>query len=50
VAGNGLPTSERISAEVVSLPMHPYLTEPVQDRIVKSVKDAVAAQRRIAAE
>jgi dTDP-4-amino-4,6-dideoxygalactose transaminase len=50
VAGNGLPTSERIAAEVVSLPMHPYLTEPVQIRIVKAIKDALAAQRRIAAE
>jgi hypothetical protein len=50
LAGNGLPTSERIAAEVVSLPMHPYLTEPVQIRIVKAIKDALAAQRRIAAE
>jgi hypothetical protein len=30
--------------------MHPYLTEPVQIRIVKAIKDALAAQRRIAAE
>jgi hypothetical protein len=30
--------------------MHPYLTEPVQDRIAQAVKDALAAQRRIAAE
>jgi dTDP-4-amino-4,6-dideoxygalactose transaminase len=50
VAGHGLPTSDRIAAEVISLPMHPYLTEPVQDRIAQAVKDALAAQRRIAAE
>jgi dTDP-4-amino-4,6-dideoxygalactose transaminase len=50
VSGNGLPVSERIANEVVSLPMHPYLAEDVQDRIVAAVKDALAAQRRIAAE
>ena len=37
VAGNGLPVSEQLSAEVVSLPMHAYLDEPTQDRIIKSV-------------
>jgi dTDP-4-amino-4,6-dideoxygalactose transaminase len=34
VAGNGLPVSERLSEEVLSLPMHPYLDELAQDRIV----------------
>ena len=33
VAGNGLPVSERLAEEVLSLPMHPYLDEPTQDRI-----------------
>src|SRR5919202_2858998 len=33
VAGNGLPVSERLAAEVISLPMHPYLAEPTQDRV-----------------
>jgi dTDP-4-amino-4,6-dideoxygalactose transaminase len=41
VAGNGLPVSENLSAEVISLPMHPYLDEPTQDRIVAAVKAAV---------
>jgi dTDP-4-amino-4,6-dideoxygalactose transaminase len=50
VSDKGLPVSERIANEVVSLPMHPYLAEDVQDRIVQAVKDALAAQRRIAAE
>jgi dTDP-4-amino-4,6-dideoxygalactose transaminase len=50
LAGNGLPVSERLAAEVVSLPMHPYLSEQVQDRIVGAVKNALAAQRQIAAE
>ena len=26
-AGNGLPVSERLAGEVLSLPMHPYLDE-----------------------
>ncbi|MFI5013598.1 MAG: DegT/DnrJ/EryC1/StrS family aminotransferase [Hyphomicrobiales bacterium] len=51
VAGNGLPVSERLAAEVVSLPMHPYLDEKSQDRVIEAVKDALAAQRqRSAAE
>lgn len=50
VAGNGLPVSERLAAEVVSLPMHPYLTEEVQDRIIAAVKNAIANQRKAAAE
>jgi dTDP-4-amino-4,6-dideoxygalactose transaminase len=50
VAGNGLPVSERLAQEVVSLPMHPYLTEEVQDRIVAAVKDALVNQRKVAAE
>jgi dTDP-4-amino-4,6-dideoxygalactose transaminase len=50
VAGNGLPVSERLAAEVVSLPMHPYLTEDVQDRVVSAVKGALVNQRRVAAE
>ncbi|WP_210485926.1 DegT/DnrJ/EryC1/StrS family aminotransferase [Microvirga antarctica] len=50
VAGNGLPVSERLALEVVSLPMHPYLTEAVQDRVIAAVKDAMVKQRRAAAE
>ena len=42
VAGNGLPVSERLSHEVVSLPMHPYLEESVQDRIIAVVRGALA--------
>jgi dTDP-4-amino-4,6-dideoxygalactose transaminase len=51
VAGNGLPISEKLAAEVISLPMHPYLDEKSQDRVVSAVRDAIAAQgRRAAAE
>lgn len=49
VAGNGLPVAERLSAEVVSLPMHPYLTEDVQDRVVAAVKGALLPRRMVAA-
>jgi len=38
VAGNGLPVSERLADEVLSLPMHPYLSEADQDRIVAAIK------------
>lgn len=47
-AGNGLPVSERLAAEVISLPMHPYLEEAVQDRIVSAVREALGAGARSA--
>src|SRR5262249_59198686 len=43
VADGGLPVTERLSEEVVSLPMHAYLDEPTQDRIVETVRRALAA-------
>ena len=42
-AGNGLPVSEMLAREVISLPMHPYLEAPVQDRIIGAAREAVAA-------
>jgi dTDP-4-amino-4,6-dideoxygalactose transaminase len=45
-ASDGLPMSERVAAEVVSLPMHPYLDGPTQDRIIASVKSALRSQQR----
>ena len=36
-AGNGLPVSDSLSGEVLSLPMHPYLDERTQDRIVEAL-------------
>jgi len=48
VAGNGLPVAERLAAEVVSLPMHPYLDEATQDRIIQATQGALA-QRTAAA-
>ncbi|QCI63191.1 DegT/DnrJ/EryC1/StrS family aminotransferase [Phreatobacter stygius] len=42
VAGNGLPVSDRLAGEVISLPMHPYLDETLQDRIIASVRAALS--------
>jgi len=43
VADGGLPASERLSREVISLPMHAYLDEPTQERIIKAVRGAFGA-------
>lgn len=40
VAAGGLPVTERLSQEVVSLPMHPYLAADVQDEIIAVVRAA----------
>ena len=40
VADGGLPISEKLSADVISLPMHAYLEEPTQERIIKAVRGA----------
>jgi dTDP-4-amino-4,6-dideoxygalactose transaminase len=37
----GLPVCEKLAARVLSLPMHPYVTEAQIDRIVAAVKAAV---------
>lgn len=37
----GTPVSDRISRHVISLPMHPYLDEITQDRIVAAVLESV---------
>jgi dTDP-4-amino-4,6-dideoxygalactose transaminase len=37
----GTPVSERIGKTVISLPMHPYLDEATQDRIVAAVLESV---------
>ncbi|WP_315751215.1 MULTISPECIES: DegT/DnrJ/EryC1/StrS family aminotransferase [unclassified Bradyrhizobium] len=43
VADGGLPVSERLSNDVISLPMHAYLDEATQDRIIEAVHGAVSA-------
>jgi UDP-2-acetamido-2-deoxy-ribo-hexuluronate aminotransferase len=37
------PVSERVCNRVMSLPMHPYLTEDSQDRVVKSLREVISA-------
>jgi len=43
VAEGGLPVSEQLSRDVISLPMHAYLDEPTQERIIRAVRGAVTA-------
>ncbi|WP_062011505.1 DegT/DnrJ/EryC1/StrS aminotransferase family protein [Aureimonas sp. AU4] len=49
VGGNGLPVTEALCRDVVSLPMHAYLDEETQDRIVDAVRAALASLGRAAA-
>jgi UDP-2-acetamido-2-deoxy-ribo-hexuluronate aminotransferase len=37
-----LPEAEKASREVISLPMHPFLSEEDQDKVVAEVKKALA--------
>ena len=39
----GLPVCEKLSADVISLPMHPYLDEPTQARVIEAVHGALQA-------
>jgi dTDP-4-amino-4,6-dideoxygalactose transaminase len=41
VVDSGLPVSERLAHEVISLPMHPYLDEATQDRIAGAVRQGL---------
>jgi dTDP-4-amino-4,6-dideoxygalactose transaminase len=41
VIGGGLPVSEALAARVLSLPMHAYLREADQDRIIEAMLSAV---------
>ncbi|WP_024517857.1 DegT/DnrJ/EryC1/StrS family aminotransferase [Bradyrhizobium sp. Tv2a-2] len=43
VADGGLPVSEALSADVISLPMHAYLDEATQDRVIAAVRGALSA-------
>jgi dTDP-4-amino-4,6-dideoxygalactose transaminase len=43
VGKGGAAVSEKLAAEVISLPMHPYLDEATQGRIVDAVRRAVKA-------
>lgn len=41
VAEGGLPVCEKLSADVISLPMHAYLDAPTQDRVIAAVRGAL---------
>ena len=43
VSLSGVAVSETLAAEVISLPMHAYLDEPTQGRIIDAVRRAVKA-------
>jgi dTDP-4-amino-4,6-dideoxygalactose transaminase len=43
VADGGLPACEKLSSDVISLPMHAYLDEPTQERVIQAVRGALAA-------
>ena len=42
VAEGGVPASDQLAGEVISLPMHAYLEPAVQDRIIGAVRRALA--------
>ncbi len=41
VASGGLPVTERLAQDVISLPMHPYLTADAQGRVIAAVRAAL---------
>ena len=43
VATGGVPVAERLPREVLSLPMHPYLSGDEQDRIIAGVRNALSS-------
>ena len=43
VGEGGVAVSDRLAGEVISLPMHAYLDEPTQDRIIDAVRRALVS-------
>ena len=43
IALGGAPVSDRLAEEVISLPMHAYLDETTQDRIIEAVRRTLGA-------
>jgi len=41
VVDNGIPVTDQLAEEVISLPMHAYLDAPAQDRIIEAVRAAL---------
>ena len=42
VGKGGVAVSDQLTSEVISLPMHAYLDEPTQDRIITACREALA--------
>jgi len=42
VGGAALAVSDKLAGEVISLPMHPYLDQPTQARIIEATRRALA--------
>jgi len=42
VVTGGVPVSDALATDVMSLPMHPYMDEETQNRIIESVIKAVS--------
>ena len=48
-APGGLPVSESLPERILCLPMHPYLSEDDQDRIIDTIREFhLGTQRKIA--
>ena len=43
IVDSGLPVSEQLAEEVISLPIHAYLDPSVQDRVIDAVRRALAS-------
>jgi dTDP-4-amino-4,6-dideoxygalactose transaminase len=41
VVDNGIPVTDQLAEEVISLPMHAYLASPTQDRVIEAVRAAL---------
>jgi dTDP-4-amino-4,6-dideoxygalactose transaminase len=41
VVDNGIPVTDQLAEEVISLPMHAYLEVPAQDRVIEAARAAL---------
>jgi dTDP-4-amino-4,6-dideoxygalactose transaminase len=41
VVDNGIPVTDQLAEEVISLPMHAYLDALTQDRVIEAVRAAL---------
>ena len=45
VVKGGVPVSDKLAQRVLSLPMHPYLDDETQDRIIDAVRQAIGSNQ-----